>query len=60
MLFVAIATGYDPGIKSQFGRDFPNPSKPFLGPTQPPIKWETDLFQGVTWPGREVDHSPST
>jgi hypothetical protein len=30
-----------------------------LGPTQPPIQWETGaLFLGIKQPGREADHSP--
>jgi hypothetical protein len=37
---VGIVTGYrldDPGIKSQWGRDFSHTSRPALGPTQPPV-----------------------
>jgi hypothetical protein len=37
---VGIATGYGldgPGIKCQWGRDFPHLSRPALGPTQPPV-----------------------
>jgi hypothetical protein len=36
---VGIATRYGldgPGIESRWGRDFPHPSKPAVGPTQPP------------------------
>ena len=37
---VGIATRYGldgPGIESRWRRDFPHPSRPDLGPTQPPI-----------------------
>ena len=33
-----------PGIESRWRRDFSNPSRPTLVPTQPPINWEPGLF----------------
>ena len=36
------------------GRDFPHPSRPALGPNQPPYTMDT----GVNLPGRGVDHLP--
>ena len=58
---VGIATRYgldSPGIESRWGRDFPHPSRPALGPTQPPIQWVLGLFPGLKWPGRGIDHPP--
>jgi len=39
---VGMVNGYGlggPGIESRWGRDFPHPATPALGPTQPPIQW---------------------
>jgi hypothetical protein len=61
---VSIATHYGldgPGIESRWGRDFSQPSRPALGPTQPPIyNGYRVSFPGVKRPGREVDHPPSS
>ena len=51
---VGRATGYGPdglGVKSRYGRDFPQPHRPALGPTQA-------SSPGVKRPGRGVDHPP--
>ena len=46
---VGIATGYGldgPGIEFLWGRDLLHPTRPALGPTQPPIQWVSGLSRG--------------
>ena len=60
---VGIATRYGldgPGIESRRGRDFLHPSRPALGPTQPPIQGVPGLSPEVKRPGRSVDHPPTS
>ena len=57
---VCIVTDYGldgPGIVSRWGEIF-RPSRPTMGPTQPPVQWVPRLSKGKVRPGLATDHSP--
>jgi hypothetical protein len=54
---VGIATR-GPKTESRWGQDFPQPSRPALGSTQPPNTMGTGSFPGVNRRGRGVEHPP--
>ena len=57
--------GNSVGIATDYGLDGPGsnpggdeifrPSRPALGPIQPPVLWVPDLSRGYRWPGRGAD-----
>ena len=57
---VRIETGYTleiTDIERPWGRDFPHPSRPGLGPTQHPAKGVLGHFPAVKGPKRGVNHA---
>jgi hypothetical protein len=60
---VGIASGYGldgPEIESPWWWNFPHPSTPALGPTQPSEQRIRGLSRGVKRPGRGVNHPPTS
>jgi len=42
------------------GAKYPHPSRSTLGPTQPPIQWEPNVYPGVKPVERAVDNPPTS
>ena len=60
---VGIATCYGlegPGSNTSVKRDLPHPSRPTVGPTQPPIQWYRLSFPELKRPGCGVNHPSSS
>ena len=58
---IAIRYGLDvPGFQSNWGRDFPRPSRPVPRLTKPPVQRVLCLFSGVKRSGCGVEHPPQT
>ena len=56
VIVIATSSGLEgPGIESRWGRDFPHPFRPALGPTRPPIQYTSGLFPEHKTAGRGVN-----
>jgi hypothetical protein len=59
--YFRLRAGWSGGSSPDGGGNFSlhNPSRPVLGPTQPPVQWVPGAISlGVKWPENEADHSP--